>query len=517
MKTGAAFPWEDHMTGETSETTAQLSVHEVSKRFGDITAVADISLDLARGEIRALCGGNGAGKSTLVKILTGVLSPSAGTIEVNGEARRFRDPVDAQRAGLALVAQELSLAPDLSVHDNLWLGHADAPLRRRTDISMARARKALASVGLAELSMKTKVAALSLAERQLIEIARGLIRNASILILDEPTATLSDREIGRVFDAVRALKRDGCSVIYITHRMGEVYELCDSVTVMRNGRIITTDLVANMPRDRLLELMIGRKLSDVYPPSDRAPGEVMLQVRNLGIPGIVEGFSADVRTGEIVGIVGQIGSGTIEAVRALAGLVHDAKGEVQIGSRLLTLGNATRAAAAGMRFVSEDRASEGVFLNMPARSNLVATRLSETSNGGTLRPRLLKRIALSLARQVGFDSARLELDAGRLSGGNQQKLAIGRCSDRRMPGVILMNEPTRGVDMGARAEIYETLRRLCDAGNAVVMASTDLEEVVGLVDRVVTMRRGQVIGVHERADISETAILAEITHVEVAA
>lgn len=507
------------MLVETLRPAAQprLSVHDVTKRFGDITAVSHISLSLAKGEIRALCGGNGAGKSTLVKILTGVLAPSAGTIEVNGEPRHFRNPVDAQRAGLALVAQELSLAPDLSIHDNLWLGHADAPFRRRTALSVERAKKALASVGLADLSVDVLVSTLSLAERQLIEIARGLIRNASILILDEPTATLSDREIERVFEAARALKRDGCSVIYITHRMGEVYDLCDSVTVMRNGQVIATDNIADMPRDRLLELMIGRKLTDVYPPSDRAPREVMLQVRDLRIPATVDGFSLDVRAGEIVGIVGQIGSGTIETVRALAGLVHDAEGDVRVIDRSMSLGSSSRAAAAGMRFVSEDRANEGIFLQMPGRSNLIATRLSEMSRYGLLRSRLLKQVAVALSGQVGFDTRRLELDAGRLSGGNQQKLAIGRCSDRRTPGVILMNEPTRGVDMGARAEIYETLRRLCDDGNAVLMASTDLEEVIGLVDRVVTMRRGRVIGIHDREAITETRILAEITNAEVAA
>ncbi len=496
---------------------SRLAVHNVTKRFGDITAIEDVSLSLERGEIRALCGGNGAGKSTLVKILTGVQAPTSGVIAVDGVSRAFRNPIDAQRAGLALVAQELSLAPDLSVHDNLWLGHADAPWQRRTAVGMERARASLAAVGLDNLSLNLKIAELSLAERQLIEIARGLIRNASMLILDEPTATLSEREIARVFDAVRALKKSGCTIIYITHRMGEVYELCDSVTVMRNGRIITTEAVKDIPRERLLELMIGRKLSDVYPPSDTNLGRVMLEVQHLQVPGAVEEFSVRVCAGEIVGIVGQIGSGSIETIRALAGLTHNATGDVCIDSKRLALGSAPVAASAGMRFVSEDRANEGIFLHMPARSNMISTRLSETSNGGFVRPRLLNRLAVGLARQVGFDIDRLGVTAGRLSGGNQQKLAIGRCADRVMTGVILMNEPTRGVDMGARAEIYQTLRRLCDEGNAVLLASTDLEEVVGLVDRVVTMRYGRVAGVHNRADASETTILAEITNAEMAA
>ncbi|MBY3307656.1 sugar ABC transporter ATP-binding protein [Rhizobium laguerreae] len=506
------------MTNEHgSADSVRLSVRGLAKRFGSIAAIEDVSLDLHRGEVRALCGGNGAGKSTLVKILTGVLIPSEGTLDVDGQTRHFRNPIDAQRAGLTLVAQELSLAPDLSVHDNLWLGHASAPFARRTAQSSAMAREALDTVGLESTGLDVKARDLALAERQLLEIARGLVRNASVLILDEPTATLSEREIGKVFDAVRQLKARNCSVIYITHRMGEVYELCDSVTVMRNGRIVTTQPVTEMPRDRLLELMIGRELTDVYPQATRKPGEVMLDVSGLQVPGTIDGFDITLRAGEIVGVVGQIGSGATESIRALAGLVHNARGDVAVGGRKLRLGAPASVLRSGVRFVSEDRASEGVFLDKPAHTNLVATRLAEVSSNGLLPAGRLVRIAGVLAQQVGFDPARLHLAAGRLSGGNQQKLAIGRCSDRRMPGVILMNEPTRGVDMGARAEIYQTLRRLCDDGNAVLLASTDLEEVVGLVDRVVTMFRGRIVGVHQRGAFTETAILSEITNAQEAA
>ena len=506
------------MTNEHgSANSVRLSVRGLTKRFGSIAAIEDISLDLHRSEVRALCGGNGAGKSTLVKILTGVLAPSEGTLEVEGRRRKFRNPVDAQYAGLTLVAQELSLAPDLSVHDNLWLGHASAPFARRTAQSTATARQALDAVGLESISLEVRVRDLALAERQLLEIARGLVRNASVLILDEPTATLSEREIDKVFDAVRKLKARDCSVIYITHRMGEVYELCDTVTVMRNGRVVTTQPVTEMPRDRLLELMIGRVLTDVYPKATVQPGAVMLDVSDLQVPGVIEGFDLKLRAGEIVGIIGQIGSGATESTRALAGLIHNARGNVEVGGRKLRLGMPAAVLKSGVRFVSEDRASEGVFLDMPARMNLVSTRLAEVSSKGVLPAGRLGRIADRLAQQVGFDPARLYLAAGRLSGGNQQKLAVGRCSDRRLPGVILMNEPTRGVDMGARAEIYQTLRRLCDDGNAVLLASTDLEEVIGLVDRAVTMFRGRIVGVHDRGTFTETAILSEITNAQEAA
>ncbi|WFU91355.1 sugar ABC transporter ATP-binding protein (plasmid) [Rhizobium sp. CC1099] len=500
-----------------SADSARLAARGLTKRFGSITAIEDVSLDIRPGEVRALCGGNGAGKSTLVKILTGVLKPTEGKLEIDGSQRSFANPVDAQRAGLALVAQELSLAPDLSVHDNLWLGHASAPLARRTISTASLAREALDAVGLEAIALDAKAGRLALAERQLLEIARGLVRKASLLILDEPTATLSEREIAKVFGAVRRLKSRNCSVIYITHRMAEVYELCDSVTVMRNGRVITTEPVEDMPRDRLLELMIGRELTEVYPASTTPPGAVMLEVTDLRVPGVVDDFSLQVRAGEIVGVVGQIGSGATESIRALAGLVHNARGVVKVDDRRLRLGASATVLKSGVRFVSEDRAAEGIFLDKPAHTNLIASRLNELSRIGVLTPRGLRRIAGVLARRVSFDTTRLYLGAGRLSGGNQQKLAIGRCSDRRSPGLILMNEPTRGVDMGARAEIYQTLRRLCDEGNAVLLASTDLEEVVGLVDRVVTMFRGRIVAEHARGEFEETVILSEITNTREAA
>lgn len=492
-----------------------LAVRGVGKRFGDFNALEDVSIQLSRGEVRALCGGNGAGKSTLMKILSGVIRPSNGEIEVDGKRVTFRNPIEAQRAGLALVAQELSLAPDLSIHDNLWLGHASAPLRRRTLTTAQKAKSALTGVGLDHLDIRTKVRTLSLAERQLLEIARGLVRDASVLILDEPTATLSNSEIARVFSAVRALKARGCSVIFITHRMGEVYELCDTVTVLRNGRLVATEPVAAMPREKLLELMLGRKLTDIYPQHSVKPGKEMLAVRGLSVPGVIHDISLVARAGEIVGVVGQIGSGAIETIRALAGLAHDATGEVLVRGAPLKPGSPAAAAAAGVRFVSEDRANEGIFLHMSAGTNLVATRLTDAARRGFLQPASLRKVAAALAAQVGFDTQRLAVPASKFSGGNQQKLAVGRSADRKSAGVILMNEPTRGVDMGARAEIYQMLRRFCDEGNTIVLASTDIEEVIGLVDRVVTLYRGRIVGMHERPNIFETAVLAEITRVKV--
>lgn len=489
-----------------------LSVTALTKRFGSFVALNSASLSLSAGEIRALCGGNGAGKSTLVKILTGVLHPSEGSIAIEGRTVAIRNPVEAQRHGLALVAQELSLAPDLSIYDNLWLGHADAPLLRKTAQTRTRALRALAEVGLEALDLDQPLRRLSLGERQLVEIARGLVREAKILILDEPTATLSNSEIEKVFAAARSLKRQGRSIIFITHRLGEVFDLCDSVTVMRNGEVIVSEDVRNVTREQLIEWMLGRRLEEIYPPSGAAPSGVVLDVEGLDIPGVVRNLSFTCQAGEIIGLVGQIGSGAIEAVRAMAGLDHRATGLLRVRGQSMPFGSSPRAAAAGIQFVSEDRAEEGVFLRLEAGDNLTATRIADHARWGLVGHRALRAIASSLASSVGFDPRRLLSRADELSGGNQQKLAVGRCAGRAIGGVLLLNEPTRGVDMGARAEIYKLLRRFCDEGYAVVLASTDMEEVLGLADRIVTMYRGRTVRAHSRELFEEAAILADITH-----
>ena len=494
------------------ETEPLLSVSRLTKRFGNVVALKGASMDLRAGEIRALCGGNGAGKSTLVKLLTGVLQPSEGTILIDGRPVLLRNPVEGQRHGLALVAQELSLAPDLSIYDNLWLGHARASFRRRTVQAGRRAGECLAQAGLDGVDLDLPIRSKKLGERQLVEIARGLVREARILILDEPTATLSNNEIEQVFAAVRSLKAQGRSVIFITHRLGEVFDLCDTVTVMRNGEVVASEQVRDLSRDRLIELIVGRQLDYIYPPTTARPGDVVLELTGLSIPGVVRDLDLRCRAGEILGIAGQIGSGANEAIRAMAGLEHAAVGRFRVRGRAIGFGSPSRSAAAGIQFVSEDRAAEGIFLRAEAGRNLVATRLPDHSRWGLLGGRRLRALAASLAPAVSFDQRRLSARAEQLSGGNQQKLAVGRCVGRARGGILLMNEPTRGVDMGARADIYKLLRQFCEEGYAVILSSTDMEEMLGLADRLMTMYRGRCVRSFARGAFDEAAILADMTH-----
>jgi len=501
-------------TGPSAEGAAAsiLGVRHISKSFGPIAALKDVSLDIGAGEIRGICGENGAGKSTLVKILTGVYRPDQGRVLIDGAPASLATPRQAQERGLAIVAQELSLCPDLSVEDNIWLGSLRVPFLHKRPALRRRAAETLALLGASHIKLDAPVAALAMGERQLVEIARLMTRDARVLILDEPTATLTDVEIERIFAALVAVKREGRSVLYITHRLAEVYEICDQVTVLRNGELVATSPLNRLSRAALIEQMLGRPSGEMYPEETRARGAPALVVESLSLPGSVDNFAMKVHRGEILCIAGQIGSGSAEIIAALAGLVHDASGLVSVNGRALKLGSPARAARRGIMFVSGDRAAEGVFRRLSVLQNLVATRLREHSIFGFLRGGALRSAAGRLAKRVGIDRRRLRARAEELSGGNQQKLAFGRSIERRNGGVLLMNEPTRGIDVGARAEIYRLMRSFCEEGYALVMASSDLEEIIGLGDVVITLYRGRQVGLYRRSDVNMHRIVADITH-----
>jgi len=493
---------------------ATLAMEGISKHFGGIQALNNVSLEIRSGEVLALCGENGAGKSTLVKILMGIHQPDTGRILSAGRQVSIRRPADGQELGIALVSQELSLAPDLSVADNIWLGSQRVPLFHRRAALRRKAAETMAMLGFSETIIDRPVASLSLAERQLVEIARNLCRDARVLILDEPTAMLSDGEIERTFAAIRRLRGQGTAIVYITHRLGEVFSICDRATVLRNGEVVGSAPTRELSRDSLVEMMIGRRLENVYPPSRNNFAEPLLSVTQLRIPGVVEDMGFTVRRGEIVGIAGQIGSGAADVIRALAGLTPAAYGTFEIDGKSVAPGSRSRMLASGIAFVSEDRAAEGLFLKRDVRENLIASRYGEFSRVGIVNWRRLTSGATHLAARVGIDVRRLMHKAENLSGGNQQKIAFGRCVSPQKPGLVLMNEPTRGVDVGARAEIYALMREFSAQGFGLLMHSTDLEEVLGMSDVVMTLYRGRHVASYRRSEVELHQVLADITHAD---
>jgi ABC-type sugar transport system ATPase subunit len=490
-----------------------VAVDRVSKSFAGVRALSEISFALKQGEIRAICGENGAGKSTLVKLMMGIVQPDSGTIAIDGNVVDVRGPQHAQALGLGFVAQELSLAPRLSILDNIWLGSPGVPLLHRKPALRVRAQAALELLGLGAWDLDRPVRELTIGQRQLVEIARLLAREARILILDEPTATLTDAEIERILAALKALKAQGRSVIYISHRLGEIFGLCDGVTVLRNGKHVATLPVAETTRDKLIELMLGRPFGEMYPAvRETAARQDGLVAERLSVDTQIEDVSFIAPRGKILCLAGQLGSGANAVTRALAGLIDDAQGAVVVDGERLQLGSVADCVARNIVFLSEDRAAEGLFHEMKVFDNLIAASLSAHRSFGLVRWPALRRLAASLADRVGLDRTRLSSLAAHLSGGNQQKLLFGRALRGGAPGVLLMNEPTRGIDVGARAEIYRLMRQLCDQGYALIIASSDLEEVVGMSDIVITMYRGRIVGRYERGAIDMARILADITH-----
>lgn len=487
----------------------------ISKRFGGVQALKDVSVDLRPGEIRAICGENGAGKSTLVKVLTGMVTPDTGAVWVDGEERLFAGPREAQASGVNLVSQELSVCPDLSVLDNIWLGTINVPFFHRRRHLRQRAEKALSELGADHINLDAPVATLSTGQRQIVEIVRMLARDTRILILDEPTATLSDQEIGRVLTALRAVRAAGKSLVYITHRLTEVFDLCDTATVMRNGEVVADRKVSSLDRKSLIELMLGRPLGEMYPEHyTPTQSNTVLTVSNLNIPRVAGPVDLEVASGQIVCLTGQVGCGSESVIRAICGLVSDASGEVTVAERSLPLGKAEKAFEAGIRFVSGDRAAEGIFVGQPVMDNLMATRLARRSVLGMVNRAALRNEAGRLAERVQIDRRRLNSLASELSGGNQQKIAFGRNVDDANAKVIVMVEPTRGIDVGARAEIYKLMRDFCDRGFGILVASTDFGEVLGLGDVVITMYRGKIVGRYSSQTVTMPRIVADVTHPE---
>lgn len=488
-----------------------LAVEGLSLSYGRIRAVESVAFSLGPGRVLGLCGHNGAGKSSVVRMLAGLVAPDAGSIAIDGTPRTFHSVRDAQLKGVALVDQELSVVPTLTVTENLALGEPGLGLGGR--ISPAAARARLDAVGLTDLDPRSYLEDLSIGQRQLVEIARAMGRKARLFILDEPTATLNAADIHRVFSAIREVTARGCSVIYVSHRLDEVLVLCDEVVVMRDGAIVAARTTEELSGGELVNLMLGHRPAPGPARTSRAAqhGQA-LRIAGLSAGPVVRDFDLSVSTGAVMALAGQIGSGASDILRAVAGLAPEASGRVELEGRPLPLGNPRRALRSGIGYISADRKGEGLFLSRTIAENLVSTRLSDISSAGALMPGRLRAVAQGIARKTGVDVSRLDEAVSRLSGGNQQKTFIGRWLERRDLRVLLLDEPTRGVDVGGREEIHAIIRQVAADGVVVLFASSDLEEVLGLADDIVVMRAGRTVSRRPRRETGSALLLSDMTH-----
>lgn len=500
----------DHQRGDTP----LLALRGVTKRFGGATALDGVDFTLRAGEIHVLLGENGAGKSTLINVLGGVVRPDSGTIELDGRRVEIRDVADADRQGIRVIHQELSLAPNLSVAENLFLGREPARLgfvnRRRM---VAEARRLIDDLGLAEIGdPEARVATLSTARRQMVEIARALSVKSRVLILDEPTSSLSGAEASALFAALERLRGQGVGIIYISHRLEEVRRLADRITVLRDGRDIgTQDRSALDPR-ALVRWMVGRDLKDHLPRPPWNPGEPAIEVRHLRNTWIRD-VSFTVRRGEILGFAGLIGAGRTELARALFGIDPIDSGEILVDGRRVEIDSPAKARGAGIVLVPEDRKGLGLVMTGSVAYNLALPWVRDWIRGCLIdRPR---RAGIVDRAMCGFaiKAADPELAIGSLSGGNQQKVVVGRWMERP-PRILILDEPTRGVDVGAREEIFGILGRLVESGMAIILISSDLPEVMGLSHRLALYRGGRIVREVPAAEANAEAVMDELTRAD---
>lgn len=489
-----------------------LRLRGISKSFGGNAALVDVDIDIVPGRVRALLGQNGAGKSTLIAVMSGVHEPDAGSVEVAGELVDIRAPADALALGIVAVYQELSLVPELTVAENLFLGlePSKGPWLRRREMR-TKAGEILERLGSATIPVDAKVRELPVVQQQLVEIGKAMARDARVLILDEPSAVLGRGELERLYALVDRLREQGIAVIYITHRLDEVMRLADDVTVMRDGRRVMDQPLGDLTRHDLIEAMIGRRLEKFETATTDRSGDVVLTVDRVQLPGLpAHGMSFEVRAGEIVGIAGLTGSGRSRLLRALAGLEPILGGTVQVDGSSVRHGSPRAAMGSGLVLVPEDRKRFGLLLERSTTDNLVLSVLPEQSTVGVLRRHGLRKLADSMIDRLGVKVADPDDHVRFLSGGNQQKVVLGRCLATE-PRVLLLDEPLRGVDVGAKSEILDIVREVAAAGAAVLAVSSEFEDLMALTDRVMIMRDGDIVGELNGEEVDEASALAAAT------
>ena len=485
-----------------------LEVANVRKAFPGVLALDDVSFRLKRGHVHALMGENGAGKSTLMKIIAGIYTPDSGSFKLKGQEIKLTSPLDALRYGIAMIHQELNLMNFMTVAENIWIRRE--PLNGlgfvRHDAMRRRTKELFDRLDIG-IDPQTEVRDLSVASRQMVEIAKAVSYDSDILIMDEPTSALTDREVEHLFKIIRTLKAQGTGIVYITHKMNELFEIADEVSVFRDGRFVGEHAAADVTRDDIIRLMVGREITQMFPKETVPIGDVALSVRNLTLEGRFRDISFDLRKGEILGFAGLVGSGRSNVAETLFGVTPATSGTIAIDGVEIAIKNPGMAMDAGMAFLTEDRKESGCFLVLDIMANMqIALLRRGHARAGFVKEREIEALCQQQKARLRVRTPDLEEPVLNLSGGNQQKVLIARWLMTK-PRILILDEPTRGIDVGAKAEIHKLISELAGQGVAVMMISSEMPEVLGMSDRVLVMHEGRMTGIVDRKDATQVKIM----------
>lgn len=485
-----------------------LKMVNIVKTFPGVKALDGVTLELYTGKIIGLLGENGAGKSTLMKILSGIYEKDSGEIYYEGDLIDIKGPKHAQELGIAIIHQELNLIPHISVRENIFLGREYTKKIIGSidwDKLNKESRKYLEMLGV-DTDPQTLVRELSVGEQQMVEIARALTLDAKIIIMDEPTGTLTTKETDKLFEVIARLKEDGKAIVYISHRLGEIFRLCDSVTVLRDGAYVGSADIKELDNEKLIQMMVGRKIKDIFPRLVTEPGKEMLRVQGLSKKGLLNNVSFSVRAGEVLGISGLMGSGRTEIAKAVFGALKPDSGDVYLDDKKVNIKSPKDAVKHGIAYLSEDRKSEGLLLKLSVRHNMTLSSLNKVAKRGRISSRAEKSLVAEYINKLAIKTPSHAQIVKNLSGGNQQKVVISKWM-LIDPKVLILDEPTRGVDVGAKREIYELINKLKETGVAIIVISSEMPEVMGISDRIIVVHEGRVCGEFTHDEVTQDKIM----------
>jgi len=488
-----------------------LMMENISKAFPGVKALNDVQLTVRKGTVHALMGENGAGKSTLMKVLIGIYIPDSGTITFQGKTVHINDTETALKLGISMIHQELSPVPYMTVAENIFLGRE--PLGRWGLIDkrkMLADTKALLSRLEIHIDPSTVMKDLSVANTQMVEIAKAISYDAGLIIMDEPTSAITEREVAHLFRMIRSLKEKGVAIIYITHKMDEVFQIADEITVFRDGKHIATVPAAQTNKNSLIAMMVGRELTSIFPKSEAPIGEVVLSVSNLTRKGIIHDVSFDLRRGEILGLAGLMGAGRTEVIEGIFGIKKIDSGEIRVKGQKVQINTPADAIRNGLALLTEDRKLTGIMGVLPVRDNIIVASLGSYEKRGLLNKRLINETCNREKGRLEIRTPNMDQVIKLLSGGNQQKVLVSRWL-LTVPDILILDEPTRGIDVGTKAEIHRLMCKLAQDGKAIIMISSELPEILGMSDRVLVMHEGRVGGEFERKDATQESIMRAAT------